>query len=50
MEENKINKEAYVIVRGDRSGVFFGVMEDRNGSEVMLRKARKLWYLSLIHI
>ena len=36
----------YVIVRGDRSGVFFGVMEDRSGSEVTLRKARKLWYWS----
>lgn len=46
MEDNKINKEGYVIVRGDRSGVFFGVMVDRYGSEVTLSSVRKLWYWS----
>ena len=34
----------YVIVRGDRSGVFFGELKERNGQEVELRNARKLWY------
>lgn len=36
----------YVIVRGDRSGVFFGELKERNGQEVELRNARKLWFWS----
>lgn len=38
MEEN------YVIVRGNRSGVFFGILKDRKGQEVELLNVRKLWY------
>ena len=34
----------YYIVRGDRSGVFFGKIAERNGSEVRMQKVRKLWY------
>ena len=34
----------YVIVRGNRSGVFFGELKERNGQEVELLNARKLWY------
>lgn len=34
----------YYIIRGDRSGVFFGQIASRNGQEVELRNARKLWY------
>lgn len=34
----------YYIVRGDRSGVFFGKISERNGSEVRMQKVRKLWY------
>ena len=33
-----------VIVRGDRSGVFFGTLEERNGREVKLTNCRRLWY------
>ena len=33
----------YWIVCGDRSGVFFGQIASRNGPEVELRNARKLW-------
>lgn len=33
-----------VIIRGDRSGVFFGELESRNGREVKLRNCRRLWY------
>lgn len=33
-----------VIVRGDRSGVFFGTFVDRTGSEVVLSNCRRLWY------
>ena len=34
----------YVIVRGDRSGVFAGVLKSRNGREVELTDCRRLWY------
>ena len=34
----------YYIVRGDRSGVFFGQVAARNGQEVELRNVRKIWY------
>ena len=33
-----------VIVRGDRSGVFFGTLGSKNGTEVVLTKCRRLWY------
>ena len=35
-----------VIVRGNRSGVFFGTLEEKNGQEVELTNARKLYYWS----
>lgn len=38
MEEKK------VIVRGDRSGVFFGTLAERNGREVKLKNCRRIWY------
>ena len=34
----------YVIVRGDRSGVFAGTLESREGQEVVLTNCRRLWY------
>ena len=34
----------YVIVRGDRSGVFAGTLESYEGREVVLTKCRRLWY------
>ena len=37
-------KGKYVIVRGDRSGVFAGVLESRKGQEVTLKDCRRLWY------
>ena len=40
--ENLMNKK--VIVRGDRSGVFFGTLAGKNGSEVKLEKCRRIWY------
>ena len=33
-----------VIVRGDRSGVFFGTLAEKDGREVKLEKCRRLWY------
>lgn len=35
-----------VIVRGNSSGVFFGELVGRNGSEVELSNCRRLWYWS----
>ena len=37
-------KSKKVIVRGDRSGVFFGELVSRNGREVELKNCRRLWY------
>lgn len=36
----------YVIVRTYSAGVFAGYLEKRNGMEVILRNARRLWYWS----
>lgn len=36
--------EEYVVVRGDRSGVFAGNIVERNGREVKLENCRRLWY------
>lgn len=33
-----------VIVRGDRSGVFFGRLAEREGKEVRLENCRRIWY------
>lgn len=34
----------YKIVRTFSAGVFAGELESRNGQEVVLRNARRLWY------
>lgn len=36
----------YVIVRTYSAGVFAGELESRNGREVVLRNARRIWYWS----
>lgn len=41
-----LDGKPYVIVRGDRSGVFAGYLDSRNGKEVRLLKARRIWYWS----
>ena len=33
----------YVIVRGDRSGVFAGTLAENDGSKVVLTNVRRLW-------
>lgn len=40
--EKMIGKK--VIVRGDRSGVFFGSLAERDGQEVKLNNCRRIWY------
>lgn len=39
------NKQKYII-RGDRSGVFYGEIASRNGKEVTIYNCRRLWYWS----
>lgn len=36
----------YVIVRGDRSGVFAGVLDSCEGQKVVLKDCRRLWFWS----
>lgn len=38
--------ESYYIIRGDRSGVFFGRIGERNVREVEIRECRRLWFWS----
>ena len=40
----KIDTNKYYIVRGDRSGVFFGRINYQYGQEVQITDARCLWY------
>lgn len=37
-------KGKYVIVRTSSAGVFAGELESKNGQEVVLRNARRIWY------
>ncbi len=39
-----MKNETFYIVRGDRSGVFFGNIKERNGKEVAMANVRRLWY------
>lgn len=39
-----MNNNTYYIVRADRAGVFFGHLESRDGSEVIMTDVRRLWY------
>ena len=40
--KNLIGKK--VIIRADRAGVFFGTLTEKDGDEVLLTNARKLYY------
>lgn len=42
MYKNFLNRK--VIIRGDRSGVFFGTLVAKEGKEVKLENCRRLWY------
>ena len=42
MFKNFIGKR--VIIRADRAGVFYGVLAEKKGNEVILTNARRLWY------
>lgn len=40
---DEMKKVSKVIIRGDRSGVFFGELKERTGREVTLVNCRRLW-------
>jgi hypothetical protein len=44
MKENVKKKLSYVIVRTYSAGVFAGYLVSRNGKEVVLSQARRIWY------
>ena len=44
MHASKTTKKPYVMVRTYSAGVFVGTMESRNGREVVLANARRIWY------
>ena len=39
-----MKKSAYIIVRTYSAGVFAGTLVSRQGKEVILKNARRLWY------
>ena len=43
-QASTIDGMEYVIVRTQSAGVFAGYIESRSGQEVVLRKARRIWY------
>jgi hypothetical protein len=40
----KVSKNPYVVVRTYSAGVFAGILKSRDGQEVELVDARRLWY------
>lgn len=39
-----MNNNKFYIIRGDRSGAFFGQIEHRDGQEVTIKNCRRIWY------
>lgn len=46
IKEKRMDERRYVIVRTHSAGVFAGYLESRNGREVVLTDARRIWYWS----
>ena len=44
IEKPKVDDLKHVIVRSGQAGVFAGFLKNRNGDEVTLLDARRLWY------
>jgi len=44
VREKLENELEYVVIRTYSAGVFAGYLESRNGKEVKLKNARRLWY------
>jgi hypothetical protein len=36
----------YSLIRGRDSGVFFGIIKERNGQEIVIEDCRRIWYWS----
>ena len=45
-QADQLDGMKYVIVRTDSAGVFAGYLKSRSGQEVVLKKARRIWYWS----
>ena len=45
IKQQEISAE-YVIIRTYSAGVHFGILQKRNGKEVVLKNARRIWYWS----
>lgn len=43
-KESKCDGMEYVMVRSDRAGVSCGYLKEKNGNEVTLVDARRIWY------
>jgi len=43
-KSKEVKQDNYYIVRTYSAGVFAGYIESRAGQEVVMRKARRLWY------
>jgi len=46
VKEKKEDEKKYVIVRTYSAGVFAGYLEKRDGKEVVMSEARRLWFWS----
>lgn len=42
----KLDGMKYVMIRTQNAGVFAGYLKDRNGDNVTLKNARRMWYWS----
>lgn len=40
----ELDGKEYVIIRGEKSGVFAGYLESKKNNEVVLLNARRIWY------
>ena len=43
-EVKELNPDDYVIVRTYSAGVFMGILAKKDGQEVVLNNARRIWY------
>ena len=46
VKKQESNKDNYVLIRGDRSGVFVGILKSKEGTHVVLNDVRRIWYWS----
>lgn len=44
LKEDELDGMRYAIIRTQSAGVFAGYIESKDGKQVVIRKARRLWY------